>query len=317
MSLLINSILPANNVVDIPIDSDIIIEFDQEVDPFTINAGISIYTKTDQQWIGSELSILDTKYREVMEIGEEYSYLQYAHTVNGNIVTITPLASLLPNRKYYIAVFPGNDSERYVSIKTYSGIVYTRVGASDGAVEITGAYTGVAAATYKLIFTGANSFDLVKNGTEYIDSYSYVTNEELSLGFISISINGTFDNGDTAELDVFPAVGVENVYRNIFTTSEYETALPEQQSHKITNLEELFGTKKLQIVGSVPEDLSVNNLRINPIILKFNQELNSNPIAKEDIQIKRKNLLTGEARSIEYFYQKNGSLLKIFMINAE
>lgn len=320
MSLIVNSITPANNVLNIPIDSQIVIELDQEVDPFTISTGIAIYTPTDQLWIGSAMSVLDTEHREVMDIGEEYSYLQYSSSISGNTITLTPLVSLLPDRKYYIAIFPGDDASRYLSAKTYSDPEYFRVGQSDGELTVTSAYSGDENIVFTFNFNGDNTFDLLRDGLEYIDTFSYVAGEEFDLGglgLITISLSGTFDNRDALTLDVFAAVGTSTLYRNSFTTSEYETVTPEQQSVKITSLSEALGEKQVQLINSIPEDLSINNLRINPITLKFNQSLQEGENLADKITIRRKDLITGQVKRIGYHYSINGNTIKLFMVRSE
>ena len=320
MSLLVNSILPANAADNVPIDSNIVIELDQEADAFTVATGIAVYTPTDQTWIGSELSILDTANREIMDIGEEYSYLKYSHTVVGNTITITPLASLLPDRKYYVAVFPGNDAKRYLSAKTYSDIVYTRIAASTGELDVTSAYCGTENATFELTFDGLGEFDLLKDGVEFVGTYSYTSGEEFDLGdlgVINVSITGTFDSGDTLSVDTYAAIGTATLYRNSFTTSQYATATPEQQSVKITTLGEALGETKIQLVNSIPENLSVNNSKVNPITLKFNQALDTGLDLADKISIKRKSLITGETKRIGYHYVINGNTAKLFMAYTE
>jgi hypothetical protein len=316
MNLLVNSILPQDGTLNVPIDSDIVVEFDQDIDPFAIISGISIYTQTDQQWIGSELSILDTKHREVMDIGEDYSYIQYAYTVQENTVTITPLTSLLPNRKYYIAVFPGDDVDRYVSAITSSNIAYTRSGTSEGTVEIVSAYSGAESASYSLLFDGLGSFDVIKDGTVLVGSFEYTEGEEVNIGNIKVSVFGLFDDTDTADFDVFEANGVSNIYKTSFTTSEYETATPEQQSVKITTLSGRT-SGKIKLVSSVPGNMSINNSRVNPIVLKFSKPVDPNQDLLSLISITKKDMNTSITRSVSYYYKINSNIVKLYLLSLD
>lgn len=322
MELIVSSITPIDAALNQPIDSKITIEFNQPIDPFTVQKGISLYTPTDKLWIGSELSILDTRYKDVMDIGEEYSYFQYDYTINGNILTITPQESLLPERKYYIAIFPGNDASRYVSSLTVSDPVITRVGSSDGSVNILSSFLGNTACSIELTFNGAGSFDVVKDGLTYIGSFNYIENEEVSLGSdlgnLKISVSGAFDDGDTVDIDLFPASGTTSIYRTSFTTSKYTQAIPSKQSVRVTDLSQVsIARAKLAIIKSIPENNSINNARCNPVTLKFNATIDPNQNLSEIIIVKRKHIITDVERRINFFYKITGDTVKLFLTTVQ
>lgn len=310
-------IQPANNSIDISIDSKIRITFDQAIDPFSVSNGISLYTPTDGQWIGPEASILDTELKDVLDIGQDYSYFSYDFTIEGNTVIITPQASLLPERKFYVAVYPGSDAERYISASTVSTLTYERAGVSEGTVNIVSSYLGEENGSYRLDFDGNGNFDLTRDGSVYLGQFSYTENSVVELDDINLSITGSFDAGDTVSFDVFTAQGTDSIYRVSFTTSQYKTFEENFQSTEITTIESAQVIPSIKLVNSIPDNLSVDNTRINPITLKFSESLDLNQDISSEIVIRLKDIDTGRVRRVNYYYKINNEILKLYLLTLK
>ena len=314
MSLSIFSIDPQNLRIDTPIDSNVVIEFDQPVDPFTIENGISLYVLSEGMWTGPELSTLDSKFSDVLSVGNENTYFQYSYTLNADMtqVTLVPALGLLPNRKHFVQILPGNDATRYISARTYADPIYTRAAVSTGTISVKSAFIGKANENYVIDFsadaTGAiNTIDVVKSGT-YLGSFKTVG--DINLGDITVSFDGSFDVGDSIELDVFPASGVTEIYQTSFTTDEYNTVAV--SSFKIESLDQLM-TDPLTIVDIFPKNGSINNQKINPIVIKFNKPLAPNQDLTELLDLTKVSISSGEERKVGFIPVINGNVVKLYL----
>lgn len=301
------SILPSDKSINIPIDQKLQIVFSEEVDPFSIINGISIYTSSDGIWTGSELSQLDTKYSEVTDVNHDYTIVDYTHVISGNTITLTPSSNLLEDKTYYISIYPGEDVTRFISAKTFSTPVLSP--SCSGTIEITSSYTGLENGTYNLYFNSNNSFDLDFN-LVYADTLSFTNNIELSLGNIKVKLSGTYNAGDVVSIDVFKSSTLSALYKTSFITNKYLTATPTSQ--RVNDYTYTEGTS-FKIVNSYPEDNSVNNTPCNPITIKFNSNIKLNQDLTSKIDIKRSSLVDGKVKQLNYKYKVNNNILKIYL----
>ena len=291
MILQVLSTLPHQGDNDIAIDSPVIVNFNQAVDKFTIENGVSLY-------------ILDN------ELG--YEFLPYAYTFIGNRLTITP-TSLVPNKKHFLSILPGNDPSRFLSSETISAPIYTRVGLSTGTAEILSYFSGVANATFTLVVGANNTVDITK-GITYIGSFTYTPDTPISIGEFSFSLNGIFDEGDEISINCFKAVGVDVIYKVDFDTTEYTTIA--NGSFEITDeyldSHDIINTS-LYIVDSIPENLSVDNIKCNPIVLKFNKDLVQDQDIASKLKITKSEILGSGKRNVEFESVISGNILKIYL----
>jgi len=308
----ITSILPLNNSVNIPIDQKITIEFNEPIDIFSIINGISVYTTSDGVWSGPDLSILDTKYSDVLSVSDDYYNVQYTYAVSGNVIEITPSASLLPDRTYYVSVFPGNDVSRYVSTETYADAVYTRVASSTGTLAVSSPYVGADNGEYEITITDTDTFDLLF-GIEYLGTFTFADGIDVDLGNITIKLTGAFDIGDIISVPVFKASGISSLYKVCFTTNKYVTAIPTSQRVDDTDFTSL---SPLSITNTIPKNYSVNNMSCNPITIKFNKDIKADQDLTDKITIQRTDLLTGRIKDLKYRYKINGNILKLYLISG-
>lgn len=310
MALIVTSITPSHNSINIPLDSKIQIIFNQEIDPFTVHSGISIYTLSDSTWSGPDLSILDTKYDEVTSIGDNYIYYDFSYTIDGNILNIELTKPLIQDRKHYISIYPGNNATRFLSSKTVESPVYTRIGSSAGIVNITSPYIGSNNSSFEILVTDINTVNVSKSGS-FLGSFEFIEGQEINIGELKFSITGSFDIGDLIDIDVFAAVGCSVLYKSEFVTNKYLISAP--VSNNITNTNLLLP----EIVATIPEDLSVNNDKVNPIIIKFNKNIDNTQDMSDKIKITKINIDTNKKRNITYYYKIENNILKIYMLNAE
>lgn len=311
MSLNVLTVTPSNNSINIPIDNNIVITFDSNVDPFSILNGITLYTENQGLWSGPDLALLDTKYRDVLDFSTDYVTFPVTYTVTNNTVTLTPTIPLLPNKEYFVSIFPGNNAERFVSTVTVQEPEYTRDGTSTGTVNITSSYTGTTNGTYLLTFTGARSFS-ASFGATYLDDYSFTTNNEvINLGNIKISFTGTFDSGDVIEIDVVQACGLSSIVKTSFITSSLTTTVPVSDK-----LKELVLDSDLYIVQTIPQNLSINNAKCNPITIKFNKNIDPSQDIINKIIITKKSFDARPEKIVSYYYKITNNIIKIYLTNV-
>lgn len=301
------SILPSDKSINIPIDQKIQIVFSEEIDTFSVINGISIYTSSDGVWTGSELSQLDTKYSDVTDVNNDYNIVGYTYIINGNTITLTPSSKLLEDKTYNISLFPGDDVTKFISTKTFATPILSQ--ACSGITEVTSSYIGTENGTYTLYFNSNNSFDLDFN-LVYSDSYTFTDGQELNIGNISIKLSGVFQSGDTVEIPVFKATSLDALYKTSFTTNKYTTSAPtSQRVNDYTYTEQnLFN-----IVNSIPENNSVNNIPSNPITIKFNSNIKLDQDISNKINIKRISLEDGKVKQLNYKYKIIGNILKLYL----
>jgi hypothetical protein len=312
MALNILNITPVDKSINIPIDSSFLIEFDSPVDPFSILSGISIYTISDGLWSGPDTAILENSG------GTTGDYLQssFNYTIQDNKVFIKSLQPLLAEKTYFITILPGDDATRFISSTTVSEPIYIRSIASSGTCEIVSSYIGTTNDTFAIYITAGNKIDVTK-GVNYLGEFNYVNGQEVDLGELKISLNGTFDIGDGIDINVFKAGGVSSIYKTSFETSKYTTLIPQSQSLTTPPgniLSQLI--LPLSIVSTIPDNLSANNNKCNPIIIKFNKNISPSDNIEDKINIKRISMDTSRISSISFYYKINNNILKLFMTSV-
>lgn len=314
MSLNIINITPVNGSINVLLDQTFLIEFDAPVDPFTVVNGISLYTIQNGLWSGPDLAILDSSTNNILDTTTD-DYLQFSlkYTIDNNKIYITPVGSLVPDRTHFLSIFPGNDPSRYISTLTTSDPIYSIV--SSGAnLNILSAYTGNDNNTFDITISANNKIDVTK-GSSYVGEFPYILGEEINLGELKISLTGIFNIGDNISIDVFKAQGLTSVYKTSFTTSKYNTLTP--QSEDISTLPGNILDKleiPLTIISTIPENLSINNNRCNPITIKFNKSLNTSQDLLSKINIIKTNIITGLKRNISFYYKVNNDTVKIYLV---
>lgn len=314
MSLSIVSITPANASMSTPIDSKIVIELTDQIDPFTVPNGVSLYVSSKTLWDNQELVALDTKYSEVLDIGDTNTFFPFKYQLNNTTLTITPSISLLPDKTFYIDIFPGNDATRYISKQTTGAPLI--VGANGNKVSINSAYTGSNNSGFDITFSSSDGINTdtvdVSKGIVSVGSFKFENNKDIDIGELTFSISGVWEIGDSISIPVFKAVGLSDIYRTTFTTSKYTTTTP--TSHKIEFLSD--NEEQLRVIKTHPEDMSMDNKSINPIVIKFNKPLKADQILTDKIIIKRLGLDTGTSKNIAQYYKIENDTLKVYMIST-
>lgn len=316
MSLQLLSTSPANNAIDTTIDSKIEIGFNAEIDPFTIPFGISVYSIGPSTMTGPLMAELDVHSSDVNTPFDNISILDYSYEVSGSNVILTPITPFKSQTKYYVQVVPGNDINRFLSLKTFSDVVYSRSDSNDdGEVNITSSFTGSTGCTYLLSMGASGTFDLSKDRM-YVDSYTFVDGVEFTLDKkINISINGAFSIDDTAEFHVYPASGVEAIYKISFLTTSYKTAIV-----KSTRIEDKLYKRlvaDLKVISIIPSPLSINNERCNPVIIKFSKNLNTAQDFTDLVKVFKADIETGLTRKVTSYCSVNNDTLKIYLVSVE
>jgi len=321
--MLVTNITPNNNQQNVLIDSKIVIDFDQSIDPFTVAHGISIYVLSNAQWTGPAMAILDTKFSDVLDPVEDFSVIPFIYTVedidgivNGRVI-ITPVKSLVPDKEHFITIYPGNDSTRYLSKLTTSAPLVNAIGAESSAtINITSSYTGKKNDVINAVFLSEKQINVYKT-SEGISSAKTLTfnyDQEFNIGELRISISEGFSGGDSFTIDVFAASGVSQLIKNKFTTTHLTgSSLP--KSTKVTSSSDLYSTSgsDIKLISCIPENKSINNSRYNPVTLKFNKNLEPTQNFAELVTIKRKDILSGIERYVNFYYKTNGPTLKLYM----
>lgn len=314
MALRIISINPENNKLDTSLDSKIIIEVDNDIDPFTVSTGISIYTKSDSLWSGPDLSTLDTKFSDVLDIQKENTYYPFTYQISNRVITITPSINFIPDREHFITIYPGNNVTRYLSENT---IVYIGTVAPTGnTIEITSAYSGLDNKTFDITFSSSNGENVdtidVMNGVNRIGSFPYSPNSNINIGELSFTLRGNWDIDNSIEIQVKPGHGLTSIYETKFTTSKFTTITP--KSKKIDYISD--NENPLQVISTLPEDMTIDNKLVNPVVIKFNKPLKPLQDLSGKIKIKRKSLETGFSKNINYYYKIQDNTVKIFMLSV-
>lgn len=314
MALQIITINPENNRIDVPIDSNIVIEFDYPVDPFTVSSGISLYTLSDGLWSGPDLATLDTQYSDVLDVQKENTYYPFTYQITGNTVVLTPGVSLIPDKEHFISIYPGADATRYISRETVGLPIV--VGPSGNNVEVTSSYIGKTDTVFEITFNSSNGTDTdlidVSKGINPVGTFPFVSGEEIDIGELKFKLTGIWDIDNAISLPVFRAVGLATIGENKFTTSKYAVTTP--RSHKVEYFDEVGDP--LRVVSTIPEDMSQNNKLINPITLKFSKTLKQDQILTDKIKIYRTGLDTGIEKKINHYYKIQGDTLKIYMLGV-
>jgi hypothetical protein len=315
MAISVVQVSPYDNQNLVPIDSKIEIDFSGPIDPFTILNGVSIYHNVAANWNGESASILDKTGSDISEVGQQFAYINYNYTIVGNKLIITPEKALDQNLEYFIQIVPGNDATRFLSQETTSPVVYTRTAVSVAEISVTSAFTGPTSGSYSFEFGLNHTFDLSFAGV-YKASYTFVPNVPLNIGNLTVSINGTFDLGDTAVLSVFAPTGLTVVYKSKFTTSRYEEMAI--KSSKIEDQLYHLNVTTLKIASSIPGCLSINNKICNPIIIKFNKAIDQAQDLSSAISIFKTNIETGSSKKITYYYKFLGTdSVKVYLVGLD
>jgi hypothetical protein len=309
MNLSIISINPPNGSVNTFLDIPISIEFSQPVDPFTIKNGIGLYT-IKKATFGENPIQIETNYSEYVNLIDDYAYFDYNYTIEGNIVTISPIVRLFPDCQYYITVFPGDNGERHVSKATVASPVYTRTASSVGVLNVVTYYKGNNEAIYQILINAGNSFDVLKDGV-FQDSFTYTDSVPVSIdNNIGFSLTGVFDEGDLITLNCFPTEGLTSLYQTTFSTSKYVIVEPTSQTIESLGI-------PLELISSHPKNFSVNNQRCNPITLTFSRNLDTEQNILNNIEITKRDYDTGLTSNITYYYKIMGNILRLYLIGVE
>lgn len=313
MPLTITSIIPTEAKNDVPIDSSIIIEVSEEIDVFSVANGITLYTESRGILNDKDLIGLDTKYTEILDIGEVNTPFPFGYQVNGNTIEITPTVSLIPDTTFYVDIFPGNDVTRYLSKKTVGNPL---VISESGIIGINSSYTGSADDTFEITFSSsdgitADTVDVAKGITQVL-STQFESDKVIDLGELKITLDGTWDVLDSISIPVFKASGPADLYRTNFTTSKYTTISP--KSNKIEYVSDTIAP--FNMVSTTPEDMSIGNQTCNPIVIKFNKALKQDQNLTDKIKIKRVDFNTGITKNINQYFKIEGDTVKIYMISV-
>lgn len=313
MSLNLTSLYPGDKDINISLDSHIDIEFDSNIDPFTIANGITIFSNSNVKWTGSMMAELDTGNSDVMDPFSGINVIEYSYSMSGGRnVTIVPTKPLKQNTQYFIQITPGNDPTRFLSKSTVGEAIYSQ--AMSG-ISIDSTYTGKRDGIYTIAFTSANNIDVSFNNV-YIDSYTIEPDVKFLLNNnIFITIPSGYQSGDIIELPVYKAVGLSGLFKAYFTTSEYTTST--LKSIKIEDKLYKQIISDLKIVSTIPSCLSINNTRINPIIIKFNKNISAIQDIASKVRVFKLNLESGSSKKINYYYKISNDTLKIYMVNVD
>ena len=316
MALSIVSVNPADGSNSITIDTSITIELTDFVDPFTVPAGINLYVLSKAIWDTSELAQLDTKYSDVLDIGEVNTYFPFNFQITDKVITITPSVSLLPDSTYYVEVFPGNDASRYLSTKTTGTPIV--ISMNNNTIDITSAYTGSTDDTLEITFSSSDGESIdtldVSKGIKSMGTYKFQNGVEVNIGELSFILHGNsgWEIGDSIAIPVFKAVGLTDVNRVTFITTKYTTMTP--KSNKIQYVSD--SEEQLSIIKTFPENGSMDNKSCNPIIIKFNKTLDQTQDLTNAIDIKRISFDNGETKNVTKYYKIDNDTLKIYMIST-
>lgn len=307
---------PANGDQAVPLDTSIQLEFSQPPELFTVQNGISLYSIGAQTWTGSMMSQKDAATSDVKSSTDQITLVECSYSVSGSNVTIKPTSLLQKNTQYYIQIAPGTDTAKVLTAATYDTPIYSyATSGNNGVIEITSPYTGASNVVYELLFSSDSGFDLMVDGI-YKDSYTFVQFQQFLLNKnINISINGTFGIGDIATINLYTPVGLSTLCKFSFVTSEYTSDVP--QSTRIEDKLYKALLDELKVVSTIPPSLSVNNTRVNPIIIKFNKQLDQFQDIASSIKVFKINLETGSAKKINYYPQVNGDTVKIYMVTVD
>ena len=287
MELQILSTIPADGNNDVTIDTNIVINFNQAIDKFTVDNGVSLY---------------------IMNSDGTYDFLPYSSTILGSRLTLIP-TTLFSNKTHYLTILPGNDPSRFLSTETVSDPIYTRIGASTGTVSPLSYFKGTVNTTYTLLF-GANSTVDITKGLSFLGTFDYSDNVNIGDSDLSFSTIGQFDIGDEVTLGCFKATGVTSIYKVSFDTTKYTTITP--GSIEITD-ESIAPPEELFIVDTIPENLSTNNIKCNPIVIKFNKDISTSQDLLSKIKITKSDVLGSNKRNVEFEYTTSGNILKIYL----
>lgn len=324
MSINIVSADPYDGQQNVTIDSKITIDFDSPIDPFTVENGVSLYTYSSGLWTGPDLISLDTEYRDVLDISDEYTYFKYSFTIEdtdtvvGGRLVITPLMSLIPDRDYYLSIYPGSDAERYLSKLTVVKPVVTPLDEETpptGEINILSAYIGSSSDTYIGTFVAPTELSIYKESLGVETAQSFTLTEELTsieLSDISLSVTQGWSAGDSFEIDVFPGEGIASVLNNKFTTTHIDTSTV-PSSNKIVTLSQVTEFNSIKLIDSIPSDLSLNNPRCNPITLRFNQTVKAGQDLDSIISVYKVDMDSWIKRRVSCYYKVNGSTIKIYL----
>jgi hypothetical protein len=307
-----------NNDISIPIDKEIELLFSAPLEKFSIVNGISIYSIGAQTWTGSMMSQMDSKTSDVKSSSDQINIVEYSYTISGANVYIKPNKHLEPKTKYYIQLAPGSDPERFITKSTFDEPVYNYTNnSSNGILEIVSPFKGNTNCVYVLTFNSSTNFDISIDGL-YAGSYSFKQYEEFKINKeLNVSINGIFNAGDTVTVNCYAPVGLSTLIKITFVTSEYI-----ESTVKSTNIEDKLYSSFLtdfKVVSTIPSSLSVNNTRINPIIIKFNRSLNDTNIQNivDKVRIFKLSFDNGSTKKINFYPQVKDNILKLYLISVD
>lgn len=307
-----------NNDIAIPIDTEIELTFSSHIEKFSALNGISIYSIGSQTWTGSMMSQMDSKTSDVKSKADQVNIVEYSYTVSGSNVYIKPNSNLDQKTKYFIQVAPGSDPSRFVTSSTYDEPIYSYVNqSSNGILEILSPFTGKSNCVYTFTFNSNTKFDLSVDGI-YDGEYTFEQYKEIKINKnLRISLNGIFASGDTATVHCYAPVGLSTLTKIAFTTSEYI-----ESTVKSTNIEDKLYSAFLsdfKIISTIPSSMSVNNTRVNPIIIKFNRSIDGSNIQDivDKIRIFKLNFNNGSTKRINFYPQIKDNILKLYLISVD
>lgn len=306
-----------NNDVSVPIDTQIELTFSSPVDEFSLLSGISLFSIGSQTWTGSLLSQKDSKTSDVKSKADQINMVEYSCSVSGSNIILKPLIKLDKKTKYFIQLAPGKDPSRFLTSFTYDLPAYSYANqTSNGIMEILSSYTGKINCVYTFNFNSYNQFDLLIDGI-YDDTYTFEEYKQLTVNKnLNISFNGAFASGDSISLNCYTPVGLDSMVKIAFTTSDYVEA-----TVKSTNIEDkLYAAllSEFKILSTIPSNMSVNNNRINPVIVKFNKDISQVNVQDilNGIRIYKLNFKNGSTKKLLFYPKVTGDTLKLYLTSV-
>lgn len=321
--LTIITIDPHDTATSVGIDTKVLIEFSEPVYSPSINYGINIFTERPAQWYGNQASIMDTANSDVFNIGQQTEIINGTFTLDeyGTIVTFTPSSSLKPDTTYTIQVLPGIDPERYITKNLFSTFSYTYTSNTQQILTLTRPYKGLADIDIELTF-GYDSqalppiytIDAIVNGTRYY-SIDYIKGEEFNIEGVYLTASDYFAVGDTVTFNAYAPEGLTSVVQTSFTTSYYETATVE--SKKLDDELYRINYSEIRILETTPKDLTINNVRCNPLTVKFNKILDPIQDLTDNISAVKYDMITGNAYKLNTQGKISSDTIKLYFTGID
>jgi len=317
--MLVTSITPLSGTTGVALLSPVIVTFDAEVDPLSVNSGTLVVTGPDTNiWAGPALSWRSLPYPDLTN--DILTSPGYKGFVPGTIVietiegsgssggascsraTFTPTHPLFPETSYKVIVVggaPPTDDFQVITTKTVGTPVASVIGT--GRVSVYGSWDSTDDFLHILIVDdgdrGEASFSYYYETTPATIYGPVTVVGEYVIGDLKIYFtNASYVSGDHFRIPLYEPEILDQFYSSTFVSSESVEEIPEEESVPITGpfipIAETFAPYVVNGLTSPQQGAIQVDTGTSEIIVEFSMPLDGDTVTADTVTVWEENLAT-------------------------